>query len=146
MKTMAMLAAATCLSVPVLPQGEPGAALEAFLAAYRVADPGAAAMLFTPGGTLFGATEAEAFRGADAIRAHFDRAWPRGGHRRIACDGVTTQQPSPGFAVISGTCQTESVAPNGRTTSGTLRLTMTLAHQEGWRILAMHLSVPPVRR
>lgn len=147
MKSVAILAMATCLSVPTLPQGEPGAALEAFVAAYRVADPAAVAMLFGPDSTFFGPTENDLHRGANAVRAYFTRAWPPGTLRNIACEGMSTLELPPASAVIAGTCRIEAPRPDGPPATASMRLTMVLAQEAaGWRIASMHMSAPPLRR
>lgn len=147
MKSAAILAMATCLSVPTLPQGEPGAALDAFMAAYRAADPAAIAMLFGPESTFFGPTENEMHRGAHAVRTYFSRNWPPGTRRNIACEDIATQDLPPAGAIIAGSCRIEAPRAEGPPATASLRLTMVLAREgQGWRIASMHLSAPPVRR
>ena len=147
MKTMAMLAVATCLSVPVLPQGEPDSALDAFLAAYRVADPQAVSRLFGPDALFIGPDGGEPLRGERALHEHFTRTWPGGTRNSIDCTGVVTQRVAPTVAVVGATCRTETTPPNGRALRAALSL-MLVATQDsgGWRITAMHLSTPPARR
>lgn len=147
MKIAVMLAAATCLSVPVLPQGEPDAALEAFLAAYRVADAWAVSRLFGSDSLFVGPEGGEPLRGERALHEHFTRAWPAGTRNTIDCASVATQRPAPTVAVVSAACRAETTPPNGRATRSTLSLTLVAAQEfGGWRITAMHISAPPARR